>query len=83
MLAVGLPQSIEKRLEKLARRTVRTKTYYVREAIMEHLDVLEDRHLAEVRWNASRAVVSGRFRLKRNQAPWPTPLNWRSQQSEN
>jgi RHH-type rel operon transcriptional repressor/antitoxin RelB len=47
MLAIRLPQSIEKRLEKLARRTGRTKTYYVREAILEHLGDLEDTYLAE------------------------------------
>jgi RHH-type rel operon transcriptional repressor/antitoxin RelB len=47
MLAIRLPQSIEKRLEKLARRTGRTKTFYVREAILEHLDDLEDFYLAE------------------------------------
>jgi RHH-type rel operon transcriptional repressor/antitoxin RelB len=44
MLAIRLPQSIEKRLEKLAGRT---KTYYVREAILEHLEDLEDMYLAE------------------------------------
>jgi RHH-type transcriptional regulator, rel operon repressor / antitoxin RelB len=47
MLAIRLPESIEKRLEKLARRTGRTKTYYVREAILQHLDDLEDIYLAE------------------------------------
>ncbi|MGH9563301.1 MAG: type II toxin-antitoxin system RelB family antitoxin [Terracidiphilus sp.] len=47
MLAIRLPQSIEKRLEKLARRTGRTKTYYAREAILEYLDDLEDLYLAE------------------------------------
>ena len=47
MLAIRLPHSIEKRLEKLARRTGRTKTYYVREAILEHLEDLEDMYLAE------------------------------------
>ena len=47
MLAIRLPQSIEKRLEKLARRTGRTKTYYAREAILEHLEDLEDLYLAE------------------------------------
>jgi RHH-type transcriptional regulator, rel operon repressor / antitoxin RelB len=47
MLAVRLPQSIEKRLEKLARRTGRTKSYYVREAILQHLEDLEDMYLAE------------------------------------
>ncbi|MGH9506094.1 MAG: type II toxin-antitoxin system RelB family antitoxin [Terriglobales bacterium] len=47
MLAIRLPQSIEKRLERLARRTGRTKTYYAREAILEYLDDLEDLYLAE------------------------------------
>ena len=47
MLAIRLPQSIEKRLEKLARRTGRTKTFYVREAILDHLDDLEGLYLAE------------------------------------
>ena len=47
MLAIRLPQSIEKRLEKLARRTGRTKTFYVREAILEHLDDLSDLYQAE------------------------------------
>jgi RHH-type rel operon transcriptional repressor/antitoxin RelB len=47
MLAIRLPASIEKRLEKLARRTGRTKTYYAREAILQHLDDLEDVYLAE------------------------------------
>jgi RHH-type transcriptional regulator, rel operon repressor / antitoxin RelB len=47
MLAIRLPQSIEKRLDKLARRTGRTKTYYVREAILAHLEEIEDLYLAE------------------------------------
>ena len=47
MLAVRLPSNIEKRLERLARRTGRTKTFYVREAILEHLQDLEDLYLAE------------------------------------
>jgi RHH-type rel operon transcriptional repressor/antitoxin RelB len=47
MLAIRLPRSIEKRLEKLARRTGRTKSFYVREAILEHLEDLEDLYLAE------------------------------------
>lgn len=47
MLTIRLPQSIEKRLEKLARRTGRTKTFYVREAIVQHLDDLEDVYFAE------------------------------------
>jgi len=47
MLAIRLPESIEKRLEKLARRTGRSKSFYVREAILEHLDDLEDLYQAE------------------------------------
>lgn len=47
MLAIRLPRSIEKRLERLARRTGRTKTFYAREAILEHLEDLEDLYLAE------------------------------------
>jgi RHH-type transcriptional regulator, rel operon repressor / antitoxin RelB len=47
MLAIRLPQSIEKRLDRLARRTGRTKTFYAREAILRHLDDLEDLYRAE------------------------------------
>lgn len=47
MLAIRLPPSIERRLEELARRTGRTKTYYARQAIVEHLDDLEDIYSAE------------------------------------
>jgi len=47
MLAIRLPPSIERRLERLARRTGRTKTFYAREAILEHLEELEDLYLAE------------------------------------
>ncbi len=47
MLAIRLPLAVEKRLEKLARHTGRTKTFYVREAILQHLEDLEDLYLAE------------------------------------
>ena len=47
MLAIRLPQSIERRLERLARRTGRTKSFYAREAILQHLEDLEDIYLAE------------------------------------
>jgi RHH-type rel operon transcriptional repressor/antitoxin RelB len=49
MLTIRLPQSIETRLEKLARRTGRTKSFYAREAILQHLEDLEDLYLAERR----------------------------------
>ena len=51
MLALRLPPDIEERLDNLARRAGRTKRFYAREAILDHLDDLED-----VYWlpNASR-----------------------------
>lgn len=47
MLAIRLPEEIEARLDKLAKRTGRSKTFHAREAILKHLDDLEDLHLAE------------------------------------
>lgn len=49
MLAVRLDKNLEARLERLAARTGRTKTFYAREAIEAHLDDLEDFYLAEER----------------------------------
>ena len=49
MLAVRLDGEIERRLERLAAKTGRTKTFYAREAIEAHLDDLEDFYLAEER----------------------------------
>ncbi len=46
MLSVRLPKIVEKRLDNLAKKTGRTKTYYVREAIVAHLEDLEDTYLA-------------------------------------
>jgi RHH-type rel operon transcriptional repressor/antitoxin RelB len=46
VIAVRLPPEVEKRLKKLARKTGRTRTFYVREAILQHLDDLEDYYLA-------------------------------------
>jgi RHH-type transcriptional regulator, rel operon repressor / antitoxin RelB len=47
VLAIRLPESIERRLERLAKRTGRTKTFYAREAILTHLEDLEDLYQAE------------------------------------
>jgi len=55
MLAIRLPKDVEDRLETLAKRTGRTKTFYAREAILEHLDDLEDIYLAEQRLEDIRA----------------------------
>jgi RHH-type rel operon transcriptional repressor/antitoxin RelB len=49
MLAIRLDPDIERRLELLAKKTGRTKTFYAREAILEHLEDLEDIYLASKR----------------------------------
>ena len=49
MLAIRLDPEIERRLERLAKMTGRTKTFYAREAILEHLEDLEDIYLATQR----------------------------------
>jgi len=47
MLALRLPKDIEDRLEALAKKTGRTKSFYAREAILKHLEDLEDAYLAD------------------------------------
>ncbi|MBU4202621.1 MAG: ribbon-helix-helix protein, CopG family [Acidobacteria bacterium] len=49
MIAVRLSDDIKDRLEKIAKRTGRTKSYYIRQAILEYLDDMEDYYLAEER----------------------------------
>ena len=55
MLAIRLPEDVERRLEALAKRTGRTKSFYARQAILEHLGDLEDVYLAEKRLESLRA----------------------------
>ena len=55
MLAIELPADVEARLDSLARATGRTKTFYARQAILQHLDDLEDVYLAEQRLRDYRA----------------------------
>lgn len=55
MLAIRLPDSIEKRLARLAKRTGRTKTFYAREAILRHLEELEDAYEADRRLERIRS----------------------------
>ena len=55
MLAIRLSEDLEKRLDNLAKLTGRTKTFYARQAIEQHLDDLEDIYLAEQRLTEIRA----------------------------
>ncbi len=47
MIAIRMPKDIEERLDRLAKKTGRTKTYYVKEAVLEHLDELEEAYSAK------------------------------------
>ena len=46
--AVRLPNETFTRLQELAKATGRTATYYIREAVQEHIEDLEDVYLSEM-----------------------------------
>ncbi len=48
-VSLRLPDDLAARLDKIARRTGRTKTFYMIEAIREQIGDLEDLYLAEKR----------------------------------
>lgn len=54
-VSLRLPEDITTRLGDLAAKTGRSKTFYMIEAIREHLDDLEDLYLAEQRLIEIRA----------------------------
>lgn len=58
-VSLRLPEDLKKRLDKIAKRTGRSKTYYMVAAITEKLADLEDLYLAEAR---TRALREGRSR---------------------
>ena len=58
MLAIRLPEDIEKRLDVLSKRTGRTKTYYAREAIMTYLEDMEDTYIAIQRLESSEGIIT-------------------------
>jgi len=64
MLAIRLPEDIEKRLDRLAKRSGRTKTFYAREAILRHLEDLEDLQIAEEELIAIRERRSRTYTLE-------------------
>ena len=45
-ISIRLPDEINERLDFLARQTGRTKAFYIREALAEMIDDLEDYYLA-------------------------------------
>lgn len=48
-ISIRLPHDVEARLNDLASRTGRSKTFYVTQAIVDHIEDLEDLYLAEQR----------------------------------
>ena len=55
MLALELPPELEARLEELAALTARSKSDIVQEALIEHIDDIEDLAVARQRLIESRA----------------------------
>lgn len=62
--SIRLPEEAERRLDALSRNTGRSKAFYIREAILEHLDDLEDIYLAEKRLEDLRAGRSRTYTLE-------------------
>jgi len=60
MLSIRLNPDTDRRLSELARRTGRTKSYYVRELIESNMEDLEDRYLAEARLERRRPSLTSR-----------------------
>jgi RHH-type transcriptional regulator, rel operon repressor / antitoxin RelB len=54
-ISIRLSDDLSSRLEKLAKRTGRSKSFYVVKAIEEHLQDLEDLYIAEQRLIELRA----------------------------
>lgn len=63
-VSLRLPDDISSRLNDLAQRTGRSKTFYMIEAIREHLDDLEDLYVAEQRLIEIRAGRSQTYTLE-------------------
>lgn len=64
MLAVELPEELDRRLERLARMTGRSKADYVREALDEYIGDLEDAAVAEERLKDIRTGRSRTYTLE-------------------
>ena len=59
-LSIRLDDDLAARLERLARLTGRSKSFYVKQAIEHHIEELEDLYLAQ---RIAKRVAEGRERL--------------------
>ena len=57
MISIRLPQEMEDRLENLADKTGRSQSFYIRQALEEHLEEMEDIYLAEERFRTLAKTV--------------------------
>lgn len=62
--SIRLPQEVENRLGNLSQITGRTKAYYVKEALLAHLDDIEDAYIAEKRLEDLRAGRSRTYTIE-------------------
>ena len=62
-MSLRLPAEVEDRLSALSALTGRSKTFYATEAIVEHIDDLEDAHLSSEVLARVRARIEGRVSL--------------------
>jgi RHH-type transcriptional regulator, rel operon repressor / antitoxin RelB len=67
MLSVRLPEDIEKRLDALANATGRSKSYYVRAAVMAKLEDMEDIYMAEA---VMERLASGEEKVLTSEEFW-------------
>lgn len=67
--SIRIEPEIEQRLEALARRTGRSRSFYVKEAILDHLDDLEDTFLGEQALEEFRR--SGAESIPLEDVEWP------------
>ena len=70
MLTVRLPEEIEARLQALAKATGRSKSYYVRQAIVEKLEEMEDAYLGAA---VLERIRSGEERVLSSTDMWQMP----------
>ena len=64
MITVRLPVEMENKLAHLAKETGQTKTFHIREAILNYIEDLEDYYLAEKRYHELEAGKSKRISLE-------------------
>jgi RHH-type rel operon transcriptional repressor/antitoxin RelB len=59
MITVRLPDNIENRLSVLAKSTERTKSFYVKQAILNCLEDFEDKYIAVSRLESDTILSAG------------------------